>query len=53
MARKFNLYYQTYKKLYLELSQSVEPPSEKKREELLEMHKRLERMKREVNNGAL
>jgi RNA polymerase II elongation factor ELL len=53
MARKFNIYYQKYKKLYLELSQSVEPPSEKKREELLEMHKRLERMKREVNSGAL
>jgi RNA polymerase II elongation factor ELL len=53
MARKFNIYYQRYKKLYMELSQSAEPPSEKKREELLEMHRRLERMKKEVNNGAL
>lgn len=53
MARKFNVYYQRYKKLYMELSQSVEPPSEKKREELLEMHKRLARMKSQVNTGAL
>jgi RNA polymerase II elongation factor ELL len=53
MARKFNMYYQRYKKLYMELSQSVEPPSKEKRDELLEMHKRLEKMKREVNNGAL
>ncbi|KIW02196.1 hypothetical protein, variant [Verruconis gallopava] len=53
MARKFNIYYQRYKKLYMEISQSAEPPSEKRREELLEMHRRLERMKREVNNGAL
>lgn len=53
MARKFNQYYLRYKKLYTELSQSSEPPSEKKREELLEMHRRLEKMKREVNNGQL
>jgi RNA polymerase II elongation factor ELL len=53
MARKFNMYYQRYKKLYTELSQGKEAPSEKRREELLEMHRVLERMKKEVNNGAL
>jgi len=53
MARKFNIYYERYKKLYIELSESDTPPTEKKREELLEMHKRLEKMKRDVHNGAL
>jgi RNA polymerase II elongation factor ELL len=53
MARKFQDYYQKYKKLYLELSNSVEPPSEEEREDLLKMHKVLEKMKRDINNGAL
>lgn len=53
MARKFKIYYQRYKKLYLELSESETPPSDKKREELMEMHKRLEKMKKDVYDGAL
>ena len=53
MARKFNMYYQRYEKLYREISRSVEPPSEKKRAELLEMHRTLQRMKKDVNVGAV
>jgi RNA polymerase II elongation factor ELL len=53
LAKKFRTYYEKYAKLYTELSNSVEPPSQAKRDQLLSMHRKLEEMKREVRSGAL
>jgi RNA polymerase II elongation factor ELL len=53
LAKKFRTYYEKYAKLYTELSNSVEPPSQAKRDQLLNMHRKLEEMKREVRSGAL
>jgi RNA polymerase II elongation factor ELL len=53
LAKKFRQYYDKYAKLYMELSNSVEPPSQVKRDQLLSMHRKLEEMKREVRSGAL
>jgi RNA polymerase II elongation factor ELL len=53
LAKKFRTYYEKYAKLYTELSNSIEPPSQAKRDQLLSMHRKLEEMKREVRSGAL
>jgi RNA polymerase II elongation factor ELL len=53
LAKKFRTYYEKYAKLYTELSNSVEPPSQAKRDQLLNMHRKLEEMKKEVRSGAL
>jgi RNA polymerase II elongation factor ELL len=53
LAKKFRTYYDRYAKLYTELSNSVEPPSQAKRDQLLNMHRKLEEMKKEVRSGAL
>ncbi|KAF2417434.1 hypothetical protein EJ08DRAFT_703410 [Tothia fuscella] len=53
LAKKFRQYYDRYAKLYMELSNSAEPPSQAKRDQLLNMHRKLEEMKKEVRSGAL
>jgi RNA polymerase II elongation factor ELL len=53
LAKKFRTYYEKYAKLYTELSNSVDPPSQIKRDQLLNMHRKLEEMKKEVRSGAL
>jgi RNA polymerase II elongation factor ELL len=53
MAHKFRRYYDRYVKLYNELAESQEPPSQTRREELMKMHRTLEEMKRQINSGSL
>lgn len=53
LAQRFRTYYERYQKMWQELSQATDPPSEQKREELMRMHRKLEEMKRDINNGAL
>lgn len=52
LAQKFKRYYERYEKLYVELSNARDPPSDQKREELMKMHRKLEEMKRDIKTGA-
>lgn len=48
LAQKFHNYHAKYVALYKQIAGSVEPPTEKQREDVLTMHRRLEEMKREI-----
>jgi RNA polymerase II elongation factor ELL len=52
MATKFRRVYARYHKLYMELAEAKEAPSQGKREELMKMHRTLEKMKREINGAS-
>lgn len=52
-ARKFQKYYIPYAELYERLSSSPDPPSEKDRATLMDMHDKLSVMKMEIRSGAL
>jgi RNA polymerase II elongation factor ELL len=53
LSQKFNIYYEKYYKLHIQLSISKDPPTKQQREELWKMHKMLESMKEEIRIGAL
>lgn len=52
LSQKFQRYYKKYETLYWKLTESVAPPSQAQRDELLKMHKKLEEMKREIKASA-
>ncbi|KAH7138583.1 hypothetical protein B0J11DRAFT_422802 [Dendryphion nanum] len=52
LSQKFQKYYKKYESLYWKLAESDSPPAEGQRKELLNMHKKLEEMKREIKAGA-
>ncbi|KAF1988537.1 hypothetical protein K402DRAFT_402731 [Aulographum hederae CBS 113979] len=53
LAQQFKAYYVPYEKLYFELANATEPPTDEQRAELMKMHRKLESMKREIHAGAL
>ncbi|KAJ4292610.1 hypothetical protein N0V90_009273 [Kalmusia sp. IMI 367209] len=53
LSQKFQKYYKKYEDLYWQLTESVTPPTEAQRNDLLKMHKKLEEMKREIKAGAI
>jgi RNA polymerase II elongation factor ELL len=52
LSQRFQKYYKRYEELYWQLTESVKPPTEAQRNDLLKMHKKLEEMKREIKAGA-
>ena len=52
LSQKFQRYYIKYEELYWRLTEAASPPTESQRKELLNMHKKLEEMKREIKAGA-
>jgi RNA polymerase II elongation factor ELL len=52
LSQKFQRYYIKYEELYWRLTEATSPPTESQRKELLNMHKKLEEMKREIKAGA-
>ncbi|KAJ9668434.1 hypothetical protein H2201_001482 [Coniosporium apollinis] len=48
LAQKFHNYHAKYVALYKQIAGREEPPTEKQREDVLTMHRRLEEMKREI-----
>ncbi len=48
LGTKFRKYYARYEKLYKDISASVEAPSEKKKEELMSLHKMLGDIKKQL-----
>lgn len=52
LSQKFQKYYKKYETLYWKLAEADTSPSDSQRNELLNMHKKLEEMKREIKAGA-
>ncbi|KAF1914440.1 hypothetical protein BDU57DRAFT_454195 [Ampelomyces quisqualis] len=52
LSQRFQKYYKKYEELYWQLTESDKSPTESQRDELLNMHKKLEEMKREIKAGA-
>ncbi|XPT02914.1 hypothetical protein M3J09_012018 [Ascochyta lentis] len=52
LSQKFQKYYTKYEELYWKLTEATSPPTEAQRNDLLNMHKKLEEMKREIKAGA-
>jgi RNA polymerase II elongation factor ELL len=52
LSQRFQKYYTKYEKLYWQLAESELAPTDAQRSELLNMHKKLEEMKREIHAGA-
>ncbi|KAJ4365491.1 hypothetical protein N0V95_000426 [Ascochyta clinopodiicola] len=52
LSQKFQRYYTKYEELYWRLTEATSPPTEAQRKDLLNMHKKLEEMKREIKAGA-
>ncbi|OCK77539.1 hypothetical protein K432DRAFT_304011 [Lepidopterella palustris CBS 459.81] len=52
LSQKFQRYYKRYEELYWQLYEADVPPDEKRRDELMRMHRKLEEMKREIKAGA-
>lgn len=52
LSQKFQKYYKKYETLYWKLAEADTSPSDTQRSELLNMHKKLEEMKREIKAGA-
>lgn len=52
LSQKFQKYYKKYEELYWQLTESEKAPTDAQRNDLLNMHKKLEEMKREIKAGA-
>jgi RNA polymerase II elongation factor ELL len=52
LSQRFQKYYKKYEELYWQLTESPKAPTEAQRNDLLQMHKKLEEMKREIKAGA-
>ncbi|KZM22110.1 hypothetical protein ST47_g6739 [Ascochyta rabiei] len=52
LSQKFQRYYTKYEELYWRLTEATLPPTEAQRNDLLNMHKKLEEMKRVIKAGA-
>ncbi|KAH8704361.1 hypothetical protein GQ44DRAFT_778131 [Phaeosphaeriaceae sp. PMI808] len=52
LSQRFQKYYKKYEELYWQLTESEKSPTDAQRNELLNMHKKLEEMKREIKAGA-
>ncbi|KAF2853486.1 hypothetical protein T440DRAFT_465880 [Plenodomus tracheiphilus IPT5] len=53
LSRRFQTYYKKYEELYWKLADATSPPTDAQRNGLLDMHKKLEEMKREIKAGAV
>lgn len=53
LSRRFQTYYKKYEELYWKLADATTPPTDTQRNALLDMHKKLEEMKREIKAGAM
>lgn len=53
LSRRFQTYYKKYEELYWKLADATTPPTDSQRNGLLDMHKKLEEMKREIKAGAV
>lgn len=52
LSQKFQRYYKKYEEMYWQLADAMTPPTDSQRNSLLDMHKKLEEMKREIKAGA-
>ncbi|KAF2820191.1 hypothetical protein CC86DRAFT_374421 [Ophiobolus disseminans] len=52
LSQRFQKYYKKYEELYWQLTESDKAPTDVQRKDLLNMHKKLEEMKREIKAGA-
>ena len=52
LSQKFQRYYKRYEEMYWQLADAMTPPTDSQRNSLLDMHKKLEEMKREIKAGA-
>lgn len=52
LSQQFQRYYKRYEEMYWKLADAMTPPTDAQRNSLLEMHKKLEEMKREIKAGA-
>ncbi|KAI8933621.1 hypothetical protein NX059_009346 [Plenodomus lindquistii] len=53
LSRRFQTYYKKYEELYWKLADATSPPTDAQRNNLLDMHKKLEEMKREIKASAV
>ncbi|KAF2112021.1 hypothetical protein BDV96DRAFT_165172 [Lophiotrema nucula] len=52
LSQKFQKYYKKYEELYWQLAEADKSPTQRERDNLMTMHKKLEEMKREIKAGA-